>query len=188
MAPTTAAPTRSAGRSPRTTVADSLDDLALQIDRARIATRGVAGDLSAIAAAATIDQRVDDLMNVHEALVELFADRHDPRCRALLQDASPLRRYLKELMAFSHTVAQVLRDAALGLCSLHVDWQSVRARLDGARRTGVGATERSVRLDLALLPVDWNDANDPLAGIVARAERVFATAARLDANLELPFG
>lgn len=189
MASTTAAaPTRATDRPSRTTVADSLDDLAHQIERARAATRGVMADRSAIAAAETIDQRVDDLLNVHEALVELFADRHDPRCRALLQDASPLRRYLKELMTFSHSVAQVLRDAALGLCNLHVDWQSVRERLDAARRTRAGATERSVRLDLALLPVDWSDANDPLAGIIARAERVFAAAATLEANLELPFG
>jgi len=141
---------------------------------------GVPYDPSARAAAVTLRQRIQELVDLREALNELYLGANEPRVRALFAPDGPLVAYLKGLYLFCDEATSALTAVSNQLRILQPDWLDLRARLTKASHWYFDGLASEVRAEM--------DQLDVRAELGEKVEEVFWAAGYAAQGLEKRFG
>jgi hypothetical protein len=150
-------------------------------------------DVSARAALATLDARIADLGALRDALAMVQQTTIDPRLQRLVVPDSPLAEYLRGLYAWAHAVVRALDHLLVSMQTLQPDWALLRWRIEEAKNFHFDELHEAIRADLQALAIV---AHGGAFGVMipqidelrTAVEALFATATRLEENLDQRFG
>jgi hypothetical protein len=150
-------------------------------------------DPSARAAMRTLQARIADLGTLRDALTGVQLATVDPRLQRMVVPDSPLADYLRGIYSWAHAVLRALDHLASGMRTLQPDWALLRWRLEEAKNFHFDELHEPIRADLLALTIIANGGSfgasmPPIEELKAAVERLFETAAALEAHLDERFG
>jgi hypothetical protein len=169
------------------------DQVTLSMALARIesATEHGPRDLSALAALRSIDQCVEDVRAVRNAIADIQRIAIDRRLHRVFIADAPLAEYLRGVYAWMHAVVRALETVATQLHTLSADYAVFRWRIEEAKNFHFEELHEEIRADLGALAVvarDFDPPYPPIRELGAAVTRLFVAATSLEASLEQPLG
>jgi hypothetical protein len=174
-----------------TRLLDELGDDDLNLTVSLLCLEQAAGsmprDPSARAAAETLRMRIQDLVDLRDALHALVAHARDASIAHLFAPEEPLAVYVKGLYVWSAGVVDTLDELARALRELSPDWMRLRNRLDEASGFYFDGLVTKVRRQASAQHVHGRT-TDATRALCDSLEEVFWAASWLHRSLETRFG